>query len=284
MFGAASSLRAVCDTWAMAETWPYEVKWDAVDAHFKAPPELLQPLPRRVLPRDGEDMGCRARLGRGCLGGCLLPLFVLGLLMALWGGLAALILPLGKQTTGVVFERERGNGSDTTYNLKFRFRANERGYEGHWLVPVEKWKRTQIGDSVRVRYFPFAPGMQPLIEDGASPWTLILVIAPFGCLMMGIFGLPLWGAMSGRSGKRLVKRGLVAPAFVTRRDDARNTVAFLVRDENGRVHEVEARAKDVAYHYAGQTEVALFLRGKAQNARLYRWLDWNAVLPDIKKT
>lgn len=263
----------------MAETWPYEVKWDAVDARFSPPPELDQPLPRRVRPRNGGDESCRARMERGCLSGCMLPIFVLGVLMVLWSGLAALIMPLGTPTTGTITGREPGNGSDSTYFLKFGFRAGSGTYNGEWQVRTERWKRTRVGDPVHIRYFSFAPGMQPVIEDGLSPWSAVFGLGPFGLFIAAIGSLPFLTLFERRSGKRLVRRGLVAPAFVVKCDNREKKITFLIRDKNGRAMEVEVPVKDVAYHYAGQTEVALFPKGHPEKARLYRWLDWQGVPP-----
>ncbi len=119
----------------MLETWPREVDWEEVHRLYLPPSELRAPVPRRVVRRDGTNTGCRARIGNSCLGCALLPIFLIGFMLVLWAGLAALILPFGAPATGKVTGREPFSGKrDATYNLKFRFRAGRGEYSGEWLV------------------------------------------------------------------------------------------------------------------------------------------------------
>ncbi|BCM91891.1 hypothetical protein IAD21_03768 [Abditibacteriota bacterium] len=263
----------------MSDVWAHEVDWESIDARFFPPPELQQTIPRRIAPRDSEDMGCRARLERGCLGGCLLPIFLLGLLLMFWGGLAALILPLGTTTTGMVTQRERGNGSDSTYFLHFRFQVGDSQYESQGQVPTEKWKRVRIGDPVRVRYFPFAPGLRPLLADDFSPWASVFGLGTLGLLMTGVAGLPLTGMATRRRGKKLVRDGIVTPAFIVGRDEQKSQFILLVRDRNGRTFEIKERTTGNISYAVGQVETALYLANKPGSARLYRGLDWKGYLP-----
>ena len=113
-----------------------------------------------------------------------------------------------------------------------------------------------------------------MLEAGLSPWTAILGWGPFGFLFMGISGLPLAGLLSLQRGKKWVKRGIVTPAFVVARNEKNKTLTFLVCDEKGRTVEVQTRWADIARHFVGQTETALYFRGKPESARLYRCLDW----------
>ncbi len=279
---SGSDLRAVLHTKGMADIWASDVDWSAVHARFEPPLELLQPLPRRVARRE-KPPTTRERLIRGCLSFFLAPMFLLGALMTWWGGLAALILVLGVTTLGTVTTRESGDGRDSTYFLGFRFRASGGNHKGEWQVPVARWRQTRIGDPVKVRYFPFAPGLRPIIEDGISPWVSILAVAPLGVLIAGVAGLSLLGFWAPPDGKNWVRRGRLAPAFITRRDDDYSRLVFLLRDENGRVYEVHTRVGDSTAFDAGAVETALYLPGQPDRARLYRALGWKAVLPQGRR-
>lgn len=259
----------------MSDAGLHEVDWEDIDARFSPPPELLGKMPRRVVARDRAEGSCRARLERGCLSGCLAPIFLLGVMMVLWAGLATLILPLGTQGRGVVTECEQGNGLQSTYFVAFRFRANDRDYMGSWQVGTERWRRTRNGDQVTVRYFAFAPGMRPILEEGVSPWAAVLGLGPLGLLMMGIGGISLMGMMSGRAGKQLVRRGIVVPVVVA--SNVGEEVTFLLRDDEGRTLEIKARSREGMMNM-GAIETALYLPGRAKDAQLYRDLHWRAVV------
>ncbi|RYX85655.1 hypothetical protein EON83_04770 [bacterium] len=262
----------------MSDTWARDIDWQDIEARFSPPPELQAPTPRRVIPRNNEEVGLRARTERGCLAGCLLPMLLLGLMCMFWGGLAALILPLGTTTTGIVTGRERGNGREKTYFLDFRFQANTHTYQAQGQVPTEKWKHTNIGDTVRVRYFPFAPALRPLLADDFSPWASILGMGIMGFLLVGVSALPLLALATERRDKRLVSIGLTTPAFIIAHDTTKNQLTLLFRDQEGRTREIKARPKSTTFYQIGQIQTALYLPNRPQNAYLYNELDWKAQL------
>jgi hypothetical protein len=270
----------------MLETWPHDVDLEEVQRRFVVPPELRAPVPRRVVPRDKSGTSCRAKTGNSCLGCLLLPMFLIGFMLAFWAGLSALLLPFGAPATGTVVEREPFSGRrDAAYNLKFRFRTPRGEYSGDWLVRPDFWKRVRVGDPVKVRYFPFAPGLHPLVEEGLSPWTAILGWAPLGFLFMGVSGLPLAGFLTPRRGKRLVQRGLVAPVFISSRDLERGEIEFLLCLPDGRVLEIKtllARAVLDSLR-PGRIRTALYFPSHPNRARLYDVLDWRAQ-PDGRVT
>lgn len=264
----------------MLERWPREVDAQEVARRFSPPPELIAPVPRRVVPRDGQSTGCRAKAGNSCLGCLLLPMFLVGFMLALWAGLAALILLFGSSTTGKVTEREPFSGRrDATYNLRFRFSTARGEYTGEWLVRPDVWQRTRAGDAVKVRYFAFAPGVRPLIEEGISPWTSILGWGPLGFVFMGISGLPLLGLLSPRRGKRLVRHGLTAPAFISARDLERGELEFLLLLPGARAVEIKTRISRAQLEQweVGSVQTALYFPAHPGRARLYQTLDWRAL-------
>lgn len=195
-----------------------DINWQEIEARWQIEPELRAKTPRRVLSCT-ETAGCGGRT-LGCFVGAMMSfMFLVGALMSVWAGLALLILPFGAPSTGTVTRHEmtvssgRRKGTESFF-LHFKFARNGHNYVGEWPVSRQTFSQTLDGDAVKVRYFPLAPGMRPLIEEGASPWFHVWGLGPLGLLMLGVSGVILLAFWAPRRGRTLVRRGVAAPAIV----------------------------------------------------------------------
>lgn len=265
-----------------------EVNWAAVQTRWQLEAELQNPPPRRAISR-ASQVGCGARIGAPFLGCALLGIFVLGFFLSLWAGLAVLILPFGSTTTGVITAHEltRGRspryGNSESYLLYFEFRprANAAQYSGEWPVNGATFTRLQDGDETSVRYFPFAPGLRPMLEAGISPWFHILLLGPLGLLLLVVGGLPLSGMLpQSRGGKRLVKRGLAAPGLIVKTEFGTFTSWFRVVNANGEMRTIESKQKVNANEQSkvevGDVATVLFDARRPNRAAIYRVCGWRA--------
>lgn len=267
-----------------------EIDWPALEAAHAIEPELRQNPPRRVVSRaQPAKWGARLRgcAGGGCLGCALSAIFVLGLFLSLWAGLALLILPFGTTTQGTITAHEltRGQspryGSSESYLLTFEFRppGAARTYQGEGAVGGETFLRLRDGDSTKVRYFAFAPGLRPLLEEGVSPWLMILFVGPLGLLMLLIGGLPVLGLLP-QPGKRLVKRGVPVAAIVTARAGNNATFCFRVSNAQGETRVIEATQyispQSATHPPVGAVVTVLFDPRRPQRALIYQACAWRA--------
>ena len=266
-----------------------DIDWAAVQGRWQLEAELQKPAPRRVVSR-APKVGCGARIGAPFLGCALLGMFVLGFFLSLWAGLAVLILPFGATTTGVITAHELTRGRSPRYgdsesymlNFEFKPRANLAKYSGEWPVNGSTFLRLKDGDETRVRYFPFAPGLRPMLEAGVSPWFSILFLGPLGLLLLAVGGLPLLGMLpQGRAGKRLVKRGSTAPGLIVKYEFGTFTFWFRVTNAQGETRVIEAKqsVNPQTQNEIGVGDVAtvLFDARRPQRATIYRVCGWRAL-------
>ena len=266
-----------------------DIDWAAVQGRWQLEAELQQAPPRRVVSR-APKVGCGARIGAPFLGCGLLGMFLLGFLLSLWAGLAVLILPFGNTTTGVITAHQltRGRspryGDSESYMLSFEFapNANAAKYSGEWPVNGATFTHLQDGDETTVRYFPFAPGLHPMLEAGISPWFQILFLGPLGLLLLVVGGLPLLGMLpQSRGAKRLVQRGLAAPGLIVKYEFGAFTFWFRVTNASGETRTMEAK-QSVSTDDKNQVEVGdvatvLFDARRPRRAAIYRVCGWRAL-------
>lgn len=269
----------------MTEEFAGEIDWPAIEAKWHLEPELRQKIPRRVAAR-GEKSGCGGRFF-GCF---LLPMLSLmlctGLMMSIWAGLALLILPFGSQTGGVVTRHEmtvssgRRKGTESFF-LHFRFAHGGQKYGGEWPVSRSIYTKTLDGDAVKVRFFPFAPGLRPLIESGASPWFSVWGLGPLGLLMVGVSGLILPSLFQIKHGRKLVRGGVATPAMVVSRTNAeagdRTMISYLFR-ANGQTWE-KTRQMNSVEPISGQVGTVFTVLHHPKHPRralIYRLCDYRA--------
>ncbi len=269
----------------MTEQFRGEIDWDVIESNWQLEPELRQKIPRRVSLR-GEKVGCGGRIFGCFIGGMLVFMFAVGLMMSVWAGLALLILPFGAPTEGRVTRHEmtvssgRRKGTQSFF-LYFRFARKGRNYVGEWPVSRRIYVETLDGAAVKVRYFPLAPGLRPIIEEGASPWFHVWGLGPLGLLMLGVSGVVLTGFFVPKSGKSLVRRGVAAPAIIVSRTfaDAGKSAAitYLFRAQNRtwqktrRLNRVQNAPFDV-----GTILTVLHHPRWPQRALIYRFCDFIA--------
>ena len=266
-----------------------DIDWDAVRARWQLESELQPAPPRRAVSR-APKVGCGARLGAPFLGCGVLAMFLLGLCLSLWAGLAVLILPFGSTTTGRITQHEltRGRspryGNSESYLLYFEFspHGNSAKYSGEWPVNGATFTRLQDGDETSVRYFPFAPGLRPTLEEGISPWFHILFLGPLGLLLLVVGGVPLLAMLpQGRAGKRLVQRGLAAPGLIVKYEFGTYTFWFRVANARGETRTIEARQRagvaDANRIEVGDVATVLFDARRPNRALIYRVCGWRAL-------
>ena len=264
-----------------------DIDWANVEAHWRRESELDQSIPRRVVSR-APKTGCGARVGNAFLGCALTGLFIFGFFLSLWAGLAVLILPFGGTTTGTITQHEltRGRspryGDSESYMLTFEFTPNGASakYSGEWPVNGATFLDLRDGDEAKVRYFPLAPGLRPVLEDGISPWFSILFLGPLGLLMLVIGGVPLLGLLpQSRAGKRLVKRGIVAPGLVVSDENGRLTFCFRVMGARGETRTIQASQRQpgqIRDLTTGAVVTVLFEARHPQRATIYALCGWRA--------
>lgn len=262
-----------------------DINWPDIEAKWHLEPELRGKIPRRVAPR-GEVSGCGRRVFGCFLGAMMSFMFLVGLMMSVWAGLALLILPFGSRTEGAVTRHEttissgRHKGTES-YFLHFRFARNGHNYFGEWPVSRKIYLGTRDGEAVQVRYFSFAPGLRPLIESGASPWFHVWALGPLGLLMLSVSGIVLLGFWNPKSGKKLVRRGIATPAIVVAcsapQDQKRAAATYLFR-ANGQTWEK-------THHFArpewattteGAILTVLHHHKRPQRALIYQFCDYRA--------
>ena len=265
-----------------------DIDWAAVQNAWQLEPELRAAPPRRVVSRVPRR-GCLARIGGASLGCALGGIFALGFFLSLWAGLAVLILPFGSTTTGVITQREltRGHspryGSSESYLLTFEFspHGSSAQYSGEWPVDAATFQRLQNGDAAKVRYFPLFPGTRPMLEEGISPWFHILFLGPLGLTLLVVGGVSLLGFVPpSRAGKRLVKRGLAAPALIVKNDNNRATFWFRVTGAQGETQKIEVTQtvvnRDWGRAPTGAVVTVLFEARRPRRALIYRLCGWRA--------
>ena len=264
-----------------------DIDWAAVEREWQRETELDQPLPRRVVSC-APKTGCGARVGGAFLGCALTGMFVLGFFLSLWAGLAVLILPFGSTTEATITQHEltRGRspryGDSESYLLTFQFRPNGSNtiYSGEWPVNGATFLRLRDGDKTKARYFALFPGVRPMLEEGISPWLHILFMGPMGLLMLVIGGVPLLGLLpQSRAGKRLVRRGLAAPALVVDDKNGRLTFWFRVTGARGETQTIEttqSRNNQVRSFDVGAVVTVLFEARRPQRAAIYHLCGWRA--------
>ena len=265
-----------------------DIDWAQVRARWQLEAELQQPPPRRVVSR-APKIGCGARLGAPFLGCALLGMFALGFFLSLWAGLALLILPFGNTTTGIVTAHEltRGRspryGDSESYLLSFEFapRAGSAKYSGEWPVNAATFLRLKDGDETPVRYFPLTPGLRPMLEAGVSPWFNVLFLGPLGLVLLVVGGLPLLGMLpQSRGAKRLVRRGLTAPALVVKYEFGAFTFWFRVTNMRGETRTIEAKqmvgANERDGVAVGDVATVVFDARRPKRAAIYRVCGWRA--------
>lgn len=259
-----------------------EVDWAAVEARWQLEAELRAGPPRRVIAR-APKTGCGARIGNSCLGCALTGMLVLGFFLSLWAGLAVLILPFGNVTQGTITQHEltRGRspryGNSESYMLQFAFapNGNTARYSGEWPVDGATFLRLRDGDETTVRYFPLAPGLRPILEEGVSPWLHILFMGPLGLLMLAIGGAALTAFLPpSRADKPLVKRGIAAPGLVIERANNRVQFWFRVANAQGETRTIEATRTLANRSWSavqpGEVATILFDARRPQRALIYR--------------
>ena len=264
-----------------------EIDWDAIENRWRLEAELQSAPPRRVVSRAPKS-GCGARLGAPFLGCALLGMFTLGLFLSLWAGLAVLILPFGNVTNGTITRHELTRGRSPRYGdsqshlLYFEFRPNGGAakYTGEWPVNGATFTRLRDGDETSVRYFPLAPGLRPMLKEGVSPWFHILFLGPMGLLLLVVGGLPLLGMLpQSRADKRLVQRGLTAPALIVKTEIGALTFWFRVIGANGETRTVEVKQRinvNAETIKAGDVATVVFDARYPQRAMIYRAIGWRA--------
>ena len=276
-------------TWFMNSDFnAADVNWADVQARWQLETELQKSPPRRVVSR-APRLGCGARIGAPFLGCALLGMFTLGFFLSLWAGLAVLILPFGNVTNGVITRHEltRGRspryGNSQSYLLYFEFRPNGGAakYSGEWPVNGATFTRLRDGDEASVRYFPLAPGLRPMLEAGVSPWFHILFLGPLGLLLLVVGGLPLLGMLpQSRANKRLVQRGLTAPALIVKHEFGALTFWFRATDARGETRTLEAKQRinvNAETIEVGDVATVLFDARRPQRAVIYRVCGWRAL-------
>lgn len=267
----------------------FDVDWPVVEARWQLEAELCPSPPRRAVSRVPKT-GCGARIGNSCLGCALTGIFVLGFFLSLWAGLAVLILPFGNTTQGTITHHELTHsrspryGDSQSYMLQFEFvpHGGAAKYRGEWPVNAATFTRLRDGNEATVRYFPFAPGLRPLLEDGISPWLHILFMGPLGLLMLVIGGLPLSGFLpQSRAGRRLVQRGIAASGIIIERKNGRVIFWFRVHNARGETRTIEASQSVNGQVWDLQPEqvvTVLFDAHRPQRAVVYRLCGWRAVI------
>lgn len=265
-----------------------DIDWAAVQARWQLEAELQKPPPRRAVSR-APKAGCGARIGAPFLGCALLGMFVFGFFLSLWAGLAVLILPFGNTTTGVITAHEltRGRspryGNSESYLLYFEFRpnGNQTKYNGEWPVNGATFTHLQDGDETTVRYFPLAPGLRPMLEEGISPWFHILFLGPLGLLLLVVGGLPLTGMLpQARTGKRLVRRGAATAGLIVNAESGKVTFCFRVINSTGETRTIEGKqmvsAREQNRIEVGAVATVLFDARRPTRAAIYRVCGWRA--------
>lgn len=269
----------------MTSQFEGEISWPDIQAHWQLEPELHQKTPRRIAPR-GEKVGCGGRTFGCFLGGMMSFMFLVGLLMSVWAGLALLILPFGSTTQGTVTRHEttlssgRRKGTQS-YFLHFAFAKNSKSYSGEWPVSRRVFGEIPDGGAVAVRYFPFAPGLRPMIKEGASPWFHIWALGPLGLLMLGVSGAVLLAMWAPRSGKRLVRRGVATPAIVVSRSESEDaggpSITYLFRAGDRTFEKTHRFNNDFwTQTTVGQILTVLHHPRRPSRALIYRFCDFRA--------
>ena len=262
------------------------VDWAAVEARWQLEDELRSAPPRRAVSR-APKTGCGARIGAPFLGCALLGMFVLGFFLSFWAGLAVLILPFGNTTQGTITHHELTNsrspryGNSQSYMLQFEFVpvGGAAKYSGEWPVNGATFTRLRDGSETKVRYFPWAPGLRPLLEDGISPWLHILFMGPIGLVLLVAGGLPLLGFLpQSRAGKRLVQRGAATAGIVVEVKSGRAIFWFRVHDARGETRTIETSqsVSQVWDLQPDQVVTVLFDARRPQRAAIYRLCGWRA--------
>ena len=265
-----------------------EIDWAAIENRWQIEPELRRTPPRRVVAR-GEKLGCRGMMGQSCLGCGVFGVFILGLMLSLWAGLALLILPFGSTTKGTITQHEITSGhsprygsSGENYFLHFQFSPPGQStiYSGEWPVGGDTFLDLPDGAETQVRYFAFAPGVRPMLEAGVSPWFHVLFLGPLGLLMLVCGGLPLLAILpQARPGKRLVKRGVAAPGIVTQIDGHYAHFLFRVSNAHDETRVIEATnfaGDNVGRVMEGEVVTILFEPRRPVRARIYQLCEWRA--------
>lgn len=265
-----------------------KINWADVQERWEIEPELEKSPPRRMVSR-APKAGCGARIGAPFLGCALLGMFALGLFLSLWAGMALIILPFGSTTTGKITRHENTSGrgarinDSESYLLYFEFAPHEKSakYRGEWPVGGQMFTRLRDGDDAKVRYFPLAPGLRPLLEEGVSPWLHILFLGPMGLLLLVIGGLPLLGMLPvERADKRLVARGAATAGVIVKAEFGRVTFCFRVVSATGETRTIEIRqsvsANDQMRIEVGAVATVLFDTRRPNRAVIYRLCGWRA--------
>lgn len=224
-----------------------KIDWAFLRAVHSIEPELHAATPRRVARRASKRRDPLARLSHLVLGGALIFTLVLGALLGLWAGFAALIFPLGATTTATVLAHERtpggeselDGGASTLLHFEFWDAKHARLYRGTWPVSDAVAAALPDGSTTPARYFPFAPGVRPLLATGDSPWAHIIVMGTMGLLMLAIGGVPL-RAFFPRMGVNPVKNGVPTVGVVVARQGDCATLWFQVSDERGQTRVLES--------------------------------------------
>ena len=267
----------------MTQNYAGEIDWREIENRWQIEAELRQKWPRRVVSRDRRG-GCGAWAANGCVGGMLVFMFGVGLMMGFWAGLALLILPFGSETEGTITRHETSvsNGKikgTRSYFLHFGFVWNDRNYAGEWPVSEKTYRQLRDGAPVKVRCFPFAPGLRPLLEGGASPWFHVWVLGPLGLLLIAVSGVALSGLFAPQSGKALVRRGVAAPAIVTQIETGnRDKITFLFRAGDQIVEKTQFSRRDSPGAAVGAVWTVLHDARRPQRALIYRFCDFRARL------
>lgn len=268
----------------MTENYERDINWSEIEARWQLENELKK-WPRRAAVR-GETRGCGARIFGCFLGGFMLFMFAIGLMLSFWAGFALLILPFGVEAPGTVTRHEmtvssgRRTGT-TSYFLHFRFAWNGGDYRGEWPVGEKIYFKLRDGDAVKVRCFPLAPSIRPMIEEGFSPWFHVWALGPLGLLMLGVSGLIIPAFLTPRSGKKLVKRGRATPGIVTRREwpeGGGNGEFWVLYRAEGQTLEWKQRLEKgrLATVSLGDVFTVLSDPKKPKRALVYRFCDFRA--------
>ncbi|PQV64449.1 hypothetical protein B1R32_105131 [Abditibacterium utsteinense] len=272
----------------MIEEFDGDINWSEIENRWQPEVELRQQMPRRIESR-GEKRGCGGRASGCFLGGMMSFMFGLGLMLSFWGGLALLILPFGSDTTGTVTRHEisqsnsRRSGFNENYFLLFRFRphGSAQNYSGEWPVSERIYLKRRDGEEIAVRYFAPLPGVRPMLPEGASPWFYVWFLGPLGLLMLGVSGVYLLAVLSPKRGKRLVRRGVVTPAIVTRRDPDKSEVTYLFRADGKTIEKSQKmNSNQLSAPPVGTILTTLHHPKCPQNAALYRFCDFIARAPN----
>lgn len=157
------------------------------------------------------------------------------------------IFPLGATTTATVLAHERtpggeselDGGASTLLHFEFWDAKHARLYRGTWPVSDAVAAALPDGSTTPARYFPFAPGVRPLLATGDSPWAHIIVMGTMGLLMLAIGGVPL-RAFFPRMGVNPVKNGVPTEGVVVARQGDCATLWFQVSDERGQTRVLES--------------------------------------------